>query len=301
MSPLLLPGMSAATWLSPCLCLPPLGPLTQSSQYPRFLPQGLWHSLCQPLLEGLSQFLSGILTDPINLLCPRAWPLVSGGKSTPRVQQQPLSASLSRDSSPEWSGTQPSVAPGPVGSRLTLAGCQLPSGVIMCGFSTLATKVTSSKFGSEGRPQPNTAGASLGPAWTLCPWASLMLMLVSPFGFALKTSKFPLLIWTKKGGLWHDISVPLGFTGGTSSKEPSCQCRTHKRHEFDPWVGKIPWRRAWQPTPVFWPGESHGWKSMVGYSPQGHKYLDMTKWLSMHAFFCHFVEWHPPVLCNDYH
>ena len=40
---------------------------------------------------------------------------------------------------------------------------------------------------------------------------------------------------------------------------------------FDPWVGKIPWRRAWQPTPVFLPGESHGQGSLVGYSPWGRK------------------------------
>ena len=46
------------------------------------------------------------------------------------------------------------------------------------------------------------------------------------------------------------------FPGGTSGKEHTCQCRRHKRHRFDPWVGKIPWRRAWQPTPVFLPGES---------------------------------------------
>ena len=46
------------------------------------------------------------------------------------------------------------------------------------------------------------------------------------------------------------------FAGGASGKEPACQCRRHKRQKFDPWVGKIPWRRAWQPTPVFLPGES---------------------------------------------
>ena len=40
---------------------------------------------------------------------------------------------------------------------------------------------------------------------------------------------------------------------------------------FDPWVGKIPWRREWQPTPVFWPGEFHGQRSLVGYSPWGHR------------------------------
>ena len=48
----------------------------------------------------------------------------------------------------------------------------------------------------------------------------------------------------------------LGFPGGTSGKEPTCQCRRHKRCGFDPWVGKIPWRRERQPTPVFLPGES---------------------------------------------
>ena len=44
--------------------------------------------------------------------------------------------------------------------------------------------------------------------------------------------------------------------GGASGKEPAYQCKRHKRLEFDPWVGKILWRRKWQPTPVFLPGES---------------------------------------------
>ena len=43
-----------------------------------------------------------------------------------------------------------------------------------------------------------------------------------------------------------------GFPGGASCKEPTRQCRRHKRHRFDPWVVKIPWRREWQPTLVFW-------------------------------------------------
>ena len=47
-----------------------------------------------------------------------------------------------------------------------------------------------------------------------------------------------------------------GFPGGVSGKEPACQCRRRKRHRFDSWVRKIPWRRMWQPTPVFLPGES---------------------------------------------
>ena len=52
------------------------------------------------------------------------------------------------------------------------------------------------------------------------------------------------------------------------------------RPRFDLWVGKIPWRRAWQPTPVFLPGESHGQRSLAGYSPRGRKELDMTERLS---------------------
>ena len=57
------------------------------------------------------------------------------------------------------------------------------------------------------------------------------------------------------------------FQGSHSGKEPASQCRRCKSRGFDPWVGKIPWRRAWQPTPVFYPGESHGQKSLAGYSP----------------------------------
>ena len=43
---------------------------------------------------------------------------------------------------------------------------------------------------------------------------------------------------------------------------------------FDPWVGKIPWRRKWQHIPVFLPEKSHGWKNLPGYSPWGHKEMD---------------------------
>ena len=48
-----------------------------------------------------------------------------------------------------------------------------------------------------------------------------------------------------------------GFPGTTSGKEPACQYSRYKRCVFDPWVRNIPWRRSWQPTPVFLPGESH--------------------------------------------
>ena len=68
-----------------------------------------------------------------------------------------------------------------------------------------------------------------------------------------------------------------------SGKESTCQFSIHKRHTFDPWVRKIPWRRKWQTAPVFLPGKFHGQRRLVGYSPWGHEESDMAKKLSKHA------------------
>ena len=57
------------------------------------------------------------------------------------------------------------------------------------------------------------------------------------------------------------------------------QCR---RPGFAPWVGKIPWRREWQPTPVFLPREFHGQRRLAGYSPWGPKESDTTELLHFH-------------------
>ena len=75
------------------------------------------------------------------------------------------------------------------------------------------------------------------------------------------------------------IGVPKrnGFQGSSNGKEPSCQCWRHKGHWFNPWVRKIPWRREWQLIPVFWPGESHGQRSLVCYSPWGCTELDLSE------------------------
>ena len=59
----------------------------------------------------------------------------------------------------------------------------------------------------------------------------------------------------------------MDFPGGTTDKEPACQCRRCKRDRFDPWVWKIPWRRKCQRTLVCLPGESQGQRSVAGYSP----------------------------------
>ena len=67
--------------------------------------------------------------------------------------------------------------------------------------------------------------------------------------------------------IWLLLSPFMGFLDGASGKEPACQCRRHKRHRFIYWVGKIPWRRKWQATPIFLPGKSHGQRSLTGYKP----------------------------------
>ena len=72
------------------------------------------------------------------------------------------------------------------------------------------------------------------------------------------------------------------FLDVTSSKEPACQCWRCKRCRFDLRVGEIPCRRAWQPTPLFLPGESHGQRKLMGYSPQGRKEPD-TDEVTQHA------------------
>ena len=63
--------------------------------------------------------------------------------------------------------------------------------------------------------------------------------------------------------------VRLGFPGGASGRGPNCQCRRRKRRGLNPRMRKIPWRRVWQPTLVFLPRESHGQRSLAGYSPWG--------------------------------
>ena len=67
-----------------------------------------------------------------------------------------------------------------------------------------------------------------------------------------------------------------GFPGGAVVKNPPANAGDARDEGFNPWVGKIPWTRKWQPTLVLWPGKSCGQRSLMGYSPWGHKELDKT-------------------------
>ena len=75
----------------------------------------------------------------------------------------------------------------------------------------------------------------------------------------------------------------MGSPGGAGGEEPACQCRRQKRRGFDPWVRKIPCRRAWQPTPVVLPRESHEQRSLADYSLRVAKSQTRLKQLSTHA------------------
>ena len=77
----------------------------------------------------------------------------------------------------------------------------------------------------------------------------------------------------KFGTFLFTHSPSSGFPDGSDQrKSPPAMQETQVR----PWIRKIPWRRAWQPTPVFLPGKSHGLRNLVGYSPWGHKESDTT-------------------------
>ena len=78
-------------------------------------------------------------------------------------------------------------------------------------------------------------------------------------------------------GMLSFIYKERGFPRGASGKEPASHCRRHNRWGFDPWVRTIPWKRTWQPTPVFLPGKSYGQKSLAGYGPSGCKESDVTE------------------------
>ena len=77
--------------------------------------------------------------------------------------------------------------------------------------------------------------------------------------------------------LMLELQIHRGFPGSTNGKEPTCWCRRHKRWGFNPWVRKIPWRRAWQPNPV----DRGPWWAMVHGVAKNWTWL---KWLSMHKF-----------------
>ena len=98
--------------------------------------------------------------------------------------------------------------------------------------------------------------------------------------FLLKTPVFGLLgLILHEARTSHELLLPWWLR-----RQRLCpQCR---RPRINPWVRRIPWRRKWQPTPVFLPGKSHGQRSLAGYSPWGRTELDKTEQLMLTDLPC---------------
>ena len=89
------------------------------------------------------------------------------------------------------------------------------------------------------------------------------------------------------------LCIVLGFPGDSDGNASACNAGDLGL--FDPWVGNIPWIRKWQPTPVHLPAKSPGQRSLVGYSPWGHKELYMTEqipFLSFPLFVLFFLKFY---------
>ena len=105
----------------------------------------------------------------------------------------------------------------------------------------------------------------------------------------------PSSLWTSPYSLQEENKLVLIKSFNVSLEIIQCfpaglegsVCLQWRKPRFNPWDGKIPWRRKWKPTPVHLPGKSHGWRSLVGYSPWGHKELDMTEQIHFTRNYSH--------------
>ena len=97
-------------------------------------------------------------------------------------------------------------------------------------------------------------------------WASVLSFFFFSAFHKQRGKKFPNTSLVNISGIRGLFSSTLGQKGFPSGSvvESACRHRRHKRGEFNPWVGKIPWRGKWQPTPVFLPGKFHGQRTLVG-------------------------------------
>ena len=109
-------------------------------------------------------------------------------------------------------------------------------------------------------------GSNLVQIWVILSYYRVQLWVV---GILAPETMTILALREFFGNMYEKVRCLLWLSG----KKSACQCR---RHQFDPWVGTVPWRRKWQTASVFLPGKSHGQRSLVGYSSWGRKESDMT-------------------------
>ena len=140
--------------------------------------------------------------------------------------------------------------------------CRKCQALPICGFSFPDVTRETSSLCSTVRLANRTAPGAL--------WDGLFVpvrTLLSPWKCHF-TKPIPFLV---------SSVLKLGASPVTQQLRIRLQCRSHKRRRFDPWVGKMPWMRTWQPTTVFLPVEYHGSRSLVGCSTQDCKESDMTE------------------------
>ena len=170
-----------------------------------------------------------------------------------------------------WVGSPPSLDPSmaqkveeeqafPSANPTSICSCPETSGTLLSGLSCFEIHTGTQRTGCPSLSQASDSAGScslavLGPQ----PAGSL-------WGFSVSI--------TTDTDSYNKCLLFRGFPGASVVKGSPCQCR---RPEFDPWVGKTPWRRKWPPAPVFLPGESHGQRSLAGCSPWGGKESAMTE------------------------
>ena len=127
---------------------------------------------------------------------------------------------------------------------------------------------------------PPSLGFSRQEHWSVLPFPSPMRESESEVAQSCPTLRDPMDCSLPSSSMgfsrqeyWSGLPLPSP-PGGASGKEFACVCRRRKRRRFNPWVGKIPWRKEWQPTPVLLPGEFQRQRSLAGYSPWGHEESD---------------------------
>ena len=125
--------------------------------------------------------------------------------------------------------------------------------------------------GSSSLTRDRTGPPALG-VWCLNSWT--IREVPGPRSLDSRSSALPAVHCTGHSLSLPKVVFPLPESSGSDSRSV---CLQYGRPRFDPWVRKIPWRRKWQPTPVLLPGKFHGQRSLVGYSPWGHKESDTTE------------------------
>ena len=118
---------------------------------------------------------------------------------------------------------------------------------------------------------PPSMGLSRQEYWSGMPLSSVLAMSLQQWGLVISEAISILLQSSVscQGTIETEIRVPWGFPSGSMVKnQPAMQ-----EMQFNPWIGKIPWRMKWQSSPVFLPGKSHGQRNLVGCSPWGHKWV----------------------------